>query len=190
MLQAWRQEEKRHDECERSAELPRTRGVIVRSRKHMCLRIYCRTFFGIVISCGRLLMAMNSLTQMLARVGRQEARCSTYKSALVRSSRQSSTNCMSAHPHIPEFLLPAFATESYIPYSLGVGYLRAPPRAFRTSLRLIKQCRSFSASATKRAVVVTSNPRKDEDGKDMLIDITERAATVCMFFKCFWATSF
>ncbi|KAL8730821.1 MAG: hypothetical protein Q9181_004525 [Wetmoreana brouardii] len=37
--------------------------------------------------------------------------------------------------------------------------------------------RPFSASAIASAAVVTANPRKDEDGKEMLIDITDRAST-------------
>lgn len=44
--------------------------------------------------------------------------------------------------------------------------------------QLLPLRRHFSASATTSAAVVTANPKKDEDGNEMLIDITERASTV------------
>ncbi|KAL8924432.1 MAG: hypothetical protein Q9208_004040 [Pyrenodesmia sp. 3 TL-2023] len=49
---------------------------------------------------------------------------------------------------------------------------RNPPRL----LDHADQRQSFVASANDLAAIVTANPRTDEDGKEMLIDITERAS--------------
>lgn len=76
----------------------------------------------------------------------------------------------------PDFLLPAFprGAPSVIytspRYSPLLAPLRSAPYDFQT--------RQLSATSLAKGVVVSVNPRKDEDGNEMLIDITSRAATV------------
>ncbi|KAL8699580.1 MAG: hypothetical protein Q9201_005927 [Fulgogasparrea decipioides] len=76
------------------------------------------------------------------------------------------------HPRRAEAIL--LSTDRHTP--------RTPPAAShcissRQQLKNVFLRRPFSASAIASAAVVTANPRKDEDGKEMLIDITDRAST-------------
>lgn len=41
-----------------------------------------------------------------------------------------------------------------------------------------RQCRGFSASTIRPATKVAMNPRKDDDGNTLMIDISERATEV------------
>ncbi|KHN95902.1 uncharacterized protein MAM_06264 [Metarhizium album ARSEF 1941] len=44
--------------------------------------------------------------------------------------------------------------------------------------RLSPQTRAFTATASRRATMCVLNPRTDEDGKEMMLEITPRAAKV------------
>ena len=81
---------------------------------------------------------------------------------------------------IPDFLLPASVTKEH--HVSIVSYYHGPPfQSAPTNPRHPLQRRTFSASLGAKAAVVTANPRTDEDGNEMLIDITTRAAKVCLF---------
>lgn len=85
-----------------------------------------------------------------------------------------------SYTSIPDFLLPAFVTKEHhasaMSYRRGLSLQSTP-----TNPNYPLQRRMFSASLGAKAAVVIANPRKDEDGNEMLIDITARAANVCLF---------
>ena len=95
---------------------------------------------------------------------------------LFTSQRNLSTSRHQRRETIPAFLLPSFAPQ-------GLSAKASPrrdlaPRA--SSDRIITPQRHcyFSTSSRQEAVVVAANPRKDDEGNDMLVDITPRAAKV------------
>ena len=78
---------------------------------------------------------------------------------------------------IPDFLLPCFKQP-------GLSF---PQRSIQTASQILplgkkehgsRALRHFSSSTWRRAVSVTANPRQDEAGNEMMVDITPRAAKV------------
>lgn len=80
----------------------------------------------------------------------------------------------------PNYLLPLSSTEIHHP-STGYHPHRRVPQSAPASPGHPLPRRLFSTSPSAKAAVVSANPRKDEDGNEMLIDITARAAKVCSF---------
>ena len=77
---------------------------------------------------------------------------------------------------ILEFLLPSFNRRRHFSTSSTTPrykYLSASPKSLHS-----ESTRHFSNTRSTLAAVVTANPRKDDDGNEMLIDITPRAANV------------
>ena len=76
--------------------------------------------------------------------------------------------------------LPSSITRNH--HASAIPHLNRPPiPSAPPSLGYPLPRRMFSVSSATKATVITGNPRKDEDGKEMLIDITARAAKVSLF---------
>lgn len=85
-----------------------------------------------------------------------------------------------SYASIPDFLLPSSVTKKH--HASTISHRRRPLlQSAPASPGHPLQRRMFSASTTAKAAIVTANPRKDEYGNEMLIDITARAANVCSF---------
>ena len=126
-------------------------------------------------------MAADIVLQRLTPVAKHQCACaSPAKRKLVSTSRFLSTSYYSTHTSIPDFLLPAFSRGSPAA-SPSFRIHPAFQRHIPTRLGHVEHRRSLSTSPATRAVVVTTNPRKDVDGNEMLVDITTRAANVCGF---------
>lgn len=80
-----------------------------------------------------------------------------------------------SYASIPDFLLPSSVTKKH--HASTISHRRRPLlQSAPASPGHPLQRRMFSASTTAKAAIVTANPRKDEYGNEMLIDITARAA--------------
>lgn len=125
-------------------------------------------------------MATDILLQRLTHVVKHQCACaSPAKKTLVNTSKFASTSYYSTHTSIPDFLLPAF-TRGTPPSSPPSHFHSAFQRHVGSRAVHVEHHRNVSTSPAIRAVVVTANPRKDVDGNEMLIDITTRAANVCV----------
>ena len=98
-------------------------------------------------------------------------------SDIIKSSYLYSYHSTANTQLFPDFLIPSWVHRRPNPV---LSQLRRELRNANPSKKVhqIPQKRPFSASRICQAVVVTANPRKDDDGNDMLVDITNRAAKV------------
>lgn len=75
--------------------------------------------------------------------------------------------------HLPDFLLPSIYFKKAEKYSGIFSKLISIQSTDGSPCK-----RHFSSSVPNCAVIVTANPRKDDDGNEMIVDITPRAANV------------
>ncbi|KAI1618613.1 hypothetical protein EDD37DRAFT_647405 [Exophiala viscosa] len=79
-------------------------------------------------------------------------------------------------PQDPTLFLRACRSISNSSPLRAVPHSTTVPAKANTSRPALSTPRHFSSTTTRRAVVVAQNPRTDDDGHDMTIEITERAA--------------
>lgn len=91
-----------------------------------------------------------------------------------RSLHTSGHQRWTATSHPPlflDFLIPAQARRA--PKYLSQLFREQPVSAK-------SQCRRISTSSPRQATIIAANPRKDEDGNNMVVDITPRASNVSL----------
>lgn len=118
-------------------------------------------------------MATKAVLRPLICLAKPELACSRTNTQRHLSISQCS------YTSVPGFLLLAFVTKEH--HAPAISYHHSTPLQFApANPGHPLQWRKFSASSAAKAAVVTANPRKDEEGNEMLIDITARAADVCL----------
>ena len=125
-----------------------------------------------------IVMGNRALMRPLVHLAKHELAFARTASRSNQNSPEHRSSSQHFYTPIPDFFLPASVTKEY--HTCAISHRHRTP--FPTASAIPghpNQRRMFSASPAAKAVVVTANPRKDEDGNEMLIDITARAAKVC-----------
>jgi hypothetical protein len=117
----------------------------------------------------------SSMAQQFASSARRALRQSP--AAFLRQCRAEARKALGAHfvaSAVPQKTCYS-ATGAHNAHHLGRSSLPHSPSVFRPD----GQVRSFSSSAASCGTTVLQNPRIDEDGNEMTIEISDRAAKVC-----------
>lgn len=125
-------------------------------------------------------MEPKTLLRPLVCLGKHQLAFARTASTLTAVTQQHLSTSRYSYTSVPDFLLPSSITKNYHASTISYRH-RVPLQSAPASPGHPLQRRMFSASPVAKAAVVTANPRRDEDGNDMLIDITARAANVCLF---------
>ncbi|KAL5343974.1 hypothetical protein BJX70DRAFT_5997 [Aspergillus crustosus] len=123
-------------------------------------------------------MSRPSLTSAVRRISRPRPRATV--SGLTPSAPTLSSSASLCHSSYRTSASPATLNQSSRARS---NLYRVP----RTCLITTQKCSPFSSSATRPAAQVTQNPRVDEEGKTLMMDISARAAKVrftCLSNPC------
>lgn len=116
-------------------------------------------------------MAVQDILQSLIQLVARRPTCIT-SSRILRYRRHLSTEC--------RFQIASSVNPQPVLREQSTRFVSSLERLRLTHSPLYghQRQRKFHVSTIAKAAVVTANPRKDQNGNDMLIDITPRAAAV------------
>ena len=125
-------------------------------------------------------MGNRILLRPLARLTKHELAFSKRVCMITANTQRNVSNGPHYNTCTYNGLLPASDTKACCSSAIIHRQRSALPSVPAIPAHLLQR-RMFSVSPTAKATIVTANPRKDEDGSEMLVDITARAANVFSF---------